>query len=276
MNKVLTIITVNFNNIAGLEKTVDSVLPQLSDCVDYVIIDGGSSDPSPTFIESVKKHLLYSCSESDGGIYQGMNKGVRNADGRYLLFLNSGDTLCHGVIEKVLPLLEREAADIIYGNIRFCNPENGWKRIKEYPDKVTLNHLYESHLPHPGSFIRRQLLVDMPYNESLRINADWEFFVKAIMLNGCSTFHVPFTISNFYLGGLSDANRDEHDREREEIKQRLFSPVIQDAARLSKIETLGCYTEIRELSETRKLHKRVRPLLRAVLAVDKIFHKKKK
>lgn len=276
MNKLLTIITVNFNNVAGLEKTVASVLPQLSDFVNYVIIDGGSSDLSPKFIESVKKHLLYSCSEPDGGIYQGMNKGVRNADGRYLLFLNSGDTLCPGVIEKVLPFIEREDADIIYGNIRFCNPQNGWTRVKEYPDIITLNHLYESHLPHPGSFIRRQMLLVMPYNESLRINADWEFFVKAIMLNGCSTLHVPFTISNFYLDGISFANRESHDREREEIKQRLFSPVLREAAQLSKIETLGCYPEICELSETRKLHKRVRPLLRAVLALDKIFHKDKK
>lgn len=276
MNKLLTIITVNYNNADGLQKTIDSVMPQLSDSVDYVIIDGGSSDRSPAMIAEIASLLHYSCSEPDGGIYQGMNKGVRHSDGRYLLFLNSGDCLCAGVIAKVLPHLKREESDIIYGDIRFCNPENGRQRVIKYPETVTLNLLYESHLPHPGSFIRRQLLVDMPYNENLRIIADWEFFVKAIMVNGCSTLHVPLTISDFYLGGISDSNKETSERERAEVTRRLFSPVLVDAARLSRVQTLGCYPEIVELSETRKLHKRVRPLLRAAIAIDRLFHSSKK
>lgn len=276
MNKLLTIITVNFNNADGLRKTIDSVLPQLSESVDYVIIDGGSSDDSTLIIDSIAPHLHYSCSEPDGGIYQGMNKGVRHADGRYLLFLNSGDCLCEGVIAKILPYLERDAADIIYGNIRFCNPENGHKHVVKYPDTVTLNLLYESHLPHPGSFIRRELLEKIPYNEDLRIIADWEFFVKAILINGCSTLHIPLTVSNFYLGGISDSHKEISNREREDVARRLFPPVLREAAELSKVQSLGCYPEIMELAKTRKLHKRVRPLLRAVLAIDRFFHTSKK
>lgn len=275
MTKLLTIITVNFNNADGLKKTAQSVIPQLSPEVDYVVIDGGSSDSSRQVIAEIQQNLHYWCSEPDGGIYQGMNKGVREADGRYLLFLNSGDCLCENILAKVLPYLAAEQADIIYGNIRFCNPETGKNKVKEYPDRVSLNHLYESHLPHPGSFIRRQLLVDMPYNETLRINADWEFFVKAIIFNGCSTLHLPLTISDFYLDGISFNNREAHDSEREAIKQRLFSPVMIQAAELSKVETMCCYPEIRELSQTRKLHRRIRPLLRAVLSIDRLFHKSK-
>lgn len=273
---LLTVITVNYNNAEGLRKTLDSVLPQLSERVDYVVIDGGSSDESPAIIAEIAPKLHYWCSERDGGIYQGMNKGVRNSDGQYVIFINSGDCLCPGIIAEILPYLERGEADIIYGNIRFHDPETHKNFVQTYPDKVTISHLYESYLPHPGSFIRRKMLVDMPYNEELRINADYEFFVKAIMLNGCSTLHVSLTISDFYLGGISNLNREAHDRERKEIIDRLFTPVIIDAAKLSKLQTLSCYPEILELSKTRKLHKRIRPLLRAVMTIDRLFKSKHK
>ncbi len=274
--KLLTVITVNFNNADGLKRTLGSVVPQLSDRVDYVVIDGGSTDGSKKLIEHEASKLHFWCSELDGGIYQGMNKGVAHSDGRYLLFINSGDELCPDVLSIVLPMLERGEADIFYGNVRYIDPESGKRWIVTYPDRLTLSHLYESHLPHPGSFIKRQLLVDMPYNENLRIIADYEFFIKAIMVRGCSTQHIPLTISNFFLDGVSYQNRERHDMEMADVKARLFSPVLVDAAALSKVQTLGCYPEIEKLTRTRKLHKRVGPLLRAAIAIDKFFHCSKK
>lgn len=273
--KLLTVITVNYNNAEGLKRTLNSVIPQLSERVDYVVVDGGSFDASTQIIEQVAPKLHYWCSEQDGGIYQGMNKGVKHSDGRYLLFINSGDELCPGILSMVLPLLERGEVDIFYGNIRYVDPQRGKRWVVTYPEKLTLSHLYESNLPHPGSFIRRQLLLDIPYDENLRIIADYEFFIKAIMLHGCSTRHIPLTISNFYLDGVSYMNREKHDVEMSAVKARLFSPVLVDAAGLSKVQTLGCYPEIEELMKTRKLHHRVRPLLRMVLALDRLFHLKK-
>ena len=112
----LSIITINFNNVAGLKRTVDSVLHQTADDFEYIIIDGASTDGSREFIESCSSKLAYWVSEKDNGVYHAMNKGIGHARGDYLLFLNSGDYLNDAeVLARVFnrPLQE----DIIYGDI---------------------------------------------------------------------------------------------------------------------------------------------------------------
>lgn len=274
MGTLLTVITVNFNNIAGLEKTMASVLPQLNQCIDYVVIDGGSTDGSDEIIRKHADRLHYWCSEPDGGIYQGMNKGVRHSDGRYLLFINSGDELLPGVLQQIVPLLEREEADIIYGDLYFDYHNDGGIKLEKYPDRITLSFLAKKSLPHPGSFIRRTLLQETPYNEQLHIVADWEFFVNSIIHRSVSTFHTPLVISRFDVGGVSTTQIEAHDRERAEAHQRLFTPVIQDALELTKLSDMGCYPEMLRISKTRRLHRRVKPLLRFVLWLDSLFKHK--
>ena len=85
----LSIITINYNNNNGLQKTVNSVLSQTYDNYEYIVIDGGSDDGSKAFIESQASHMDYVVSEPDNGIYDAMNKGIKKAKGDYCLFLNS-------------------------------------------------------------------------------------------------------------------------------------------------------------------------------------------
>src|SRR5690242_21925905 len=95
----LSIITVNFNNAAGLQRTMDSAFHQTFTDYEYVIIDGGSTDGSKDLIKNHANKLVYWVSEKDNGVYQAMNKGIVRAKGDYLLFLNSGDYLLH---ERIL------------------------------------------------------------------------------------------------------------------------------------------------------------------------------
>lgn len=273
MEPLLTVITVNFNNLAGLELTMASVLPQLNQRIDYVVIDGGSTDGSAEFIQEHAHRLHYWCSENDGGIYQGMNKGVRHADGRYLLFINSGDELLANVLQQIEPLLDQEKADIIYGNIYF-DYHNGTLKLETFPDQISLDFLSVNYLPHPGSFIRRTLLEQTPYNENLRIVADWEFFVDQIIHRGASTFHTPQVITRFGIDGVSANERELLNLERTEAHQRLFTPIIRDALEIIKLSEMDCFPEFLRLSKTRKLQRRIRPLLRFALWLDNLFKSK--
>lgn len=114
----LSIITVNLNNREGLRKTIESVICQSFSDYEYIIIDGGSTDGSKELIELYQNKVTYWISETDKGIYNAMNKGIKTGKGDYCLFLNSGDWLVNStVIEKEFS--DSKQADIIYGNTIF-------------------------------------------------------------------------------------------------------------------------------------------------------------
>ena len=115
---LLSIITINKNNAAGLQKTIESVVSQTSDNFEYIIIDGASSDESTAVIKKYTENSLYSkkisywISEPDTGIYNAMNKGIEKAHGSYCLFLNSGDYLLSSDIVKRLETTLNDDSDI--------------------------------------------------------------------------------------------------------------------------------------------------------------------
>ena len=82
----LSIITINYNNKAGLQRTIDSVICQTCKDFEWIVIDGGSTDGSKQLIEQYQSHFAYWCSEPDNGVYHAMNKGITHAKGEYLLF----------------------------------------------------------------------------------------------------------------------------------------------------------------------------------------------
>lgn len=96
--KQISIITINYNNASGLEKTIRSVVEQTYNEYEYIIIDGASSDKSKEVIQEYQRYIDFWCSEKDSGIYNAMNKGIQKASGEYLLFLNSGDVLNNSAV----------------------------------------------------------------------------------------------------------------------------------------------------------------------------------
>ena len=113
----LSIITINYNNKNGLLKTVESVVNQKNKDFEYLIIDGGSSDESISVIDAYKTEINYYISEKDSGVYNAMNKGIKAANGEFVLFLNSGDFLMNSEMTSfILPLLSNDTS-IYYGNL---------------------------------------------------------------------------------------------------------------------------------------------------------------
>jgi len=203
MNYKLSIITINYNNAVGLEKTIESVVSQTFTEYEYIIIDGASTDASIEVIKNHKKHIFYWISEPDSGVYNAMNKGIEKATGKYCMFLNSGDELSdENCISDLIDSADDE--DIVFGNIKF----NG--NTINFSDKLTFYNLRWGYIPHPATIIKRSLFNSIGiYNESHKSASDWEFWIKAIVLNNCSYKHIPRIIAKIDSPGLSSLNNSE-------------------------------------------------------------------
>jgi glycosyltransferase involved in cell wall biosynthesis len=230
----LSIITINLNNCIGLEKTMNSVLTQSYGDYEYIIIDGGSTDSSAQVIkrfEKVNKDTtkIVWLSEPDKGVYHAMNKGIDLAHGEYILFLNSGDSLVGPEILHTI-FSTSFSEDYVYGNLNLIRDEVlCYQDVKMDCDVPTLFNLYKESLPHQASFIKRNLFEKYgKYDEKSKITGDWEFCIRVIILNNCSVRHIPFTISNYDLGGISSLNIEGRNTERDEVLSRYFTRRIID------------------------------------------------
>jgi len=224
-----SIITINYNDRDGLQKTIDSVKNQIFKDFEFIIIDGNSNDGSKILIEEIADTLTYCVSEPDNGIYHAMNKGIRAATGDYLLFLNSGDCLHDPLVMEKLNQQIDGSSGIYYGNIIY--DETGNRREVTFPEKLTFNFFYEQNLSHQASFIKRSLFHELFfYNEEFKIVSDWEFFVYAICKKDISYQHLNMLVTTYDATGIS-SNPDNHKMmniEREHALKKHFPAFTDD------------------------------------------------
>ena len=224
----LSIITINWNNAAGLEKTISSVAAQTCKEFEYVIVDGASTDGSVDVIknhESEIAHLQW-VSEPDKGIYNAMNKGIRMASGDYIQILNSGDILANpNVVEMMYKTLEAKAyPEIMYGNM-IKDSVNGKKiRDKGFAGrKPTMIDFFHSTLNHDPAYIKRSLFEKFGYyRENLPITADWRWYVEAIPFGGVEPVYVDIDVTIFDMTGVSETQLAKREQERDEELQRIL------------------------------------------------------
>lgn len=215
-----SIITINYNNKRGLFDTMNSIINQSCNDYEYIIIDGGSTDGSTDVIKEYESHITYWISEKDKGVYHAMNKGIAQAHGDYCIFMNSGDCFYNEhVLESVANKYLTE--DIIVGNV--IN-EVGTIMSPQSLRDISLYHFYSAAIPHQGAFIRTQLLKMNPYDESLRISADWKFFLKTIIMDNCSFIYISDIIAIYNTEGISSRNPTLMRKEKDQILSELFPP----------------------------------------------------
>lgn len=245
----LSIITINFNNAGGLEKTIKSVISQSFNDLEFIVIDGGSTDTSVEILKKYSNKINHWVSEKDKGVYNAQNKGIDAAHGEYCLFLNSGDYL---VNEKVLSKVfsNNLSEDIVYGNMK-VDWNNGKITTEKMPDKITFSHMFRDTVWHPVSFIKKLLFTRYgKFNEMYRIVGDYEFFYRTIIENKASTRHLSFPISVFVFNGLS-SNPENKKLEREE-RIRVWKTYLTDEVIAAEEEKINV-----ENLEKKKLHNRI-------------------
>lgn len=238
MPQKISIITINYNNKKGLEKTIQSVISQTQRDYEFIIIDGGSTDGSKELIQSHSTKLFYWVSEPDAGVYNAMNKGIKVANGTFVIFMNSGDSFYDAnVLEKVSPLLVDDF-DIYYGDNYKIKPHS--KRKKTYPEKLTFSFFYSSCINHQSTFIRRQLFFDyFLYNETFKIVSDWEFFIYTIFVENRHYKYLKTTICNYDFTGISSTKEHQSiaDLEKSIVFNKYFPYFIEEYKLLGIIKS---------------------------------------
>ena len=231
----LSIITINYNDATGLKKTLDSVAAQTYANIQYVIVDGNSSDNSKNIIldyaEKTKNlnHEILWISEPDKGIYNAMNKGIRMATGDYIQILNSGDLLAsNNVTERMVCQLSQndESVGILYGNMIKANAQGkvvGKSGYTEY----SLRQFYQSTLNHDCAYIRKDLFEEYGlYDENLKIVSDWKWYLQAIGLGRVKPMYVDIDVTIFDDGGISETNLALRNAERRQVLEELLPPAV--------------------------------------------------
>jgi Glycosyltransferases involved in cell wall biogenesis len=200
---LFSIVTVSYNCIETIEKTILSVIAQDCNDYEYIIIDGGSTDGTVDVIKKYQDKIAYWCSEKDSGIYNAMNKGVDRASGRWINFLNSGDVFAD---EQVLSIVKNEIAtfpdvDVIYGNILI--ERNGQLVVKHAEDPCNKQRMY---FCHQSSFAKAELLKQLKFNEKYKMSADFSFFKHLYYLS--KIFHkIDRPLVIYDLRGISNTQR---------------------------------------------------------------------
>lgn len=259
----LSIITINYNNKEGLQKTIGSVAAQQGFEWEYLVIDGGSTDGSKEVIEAQKEHIDYWVSEKDKGIYNAMNKGIAAATGEYLLFLNSGDYLYEPVsLSKAFSHIGDEA--ICSCDIRVYDSKTGEYRVWPAPGSVSYTFFFDTTLNHQSTFIRRELFVTYgPYSENNVVGADWEFFFLVLGVHSRSYKKIPVVLSVYNLDGfsanLSEEMKAVQKRDGDAVLDRYIparlKPELDEYLELKKYAATHRYRSLRLIEENKFLRR---------------------
>lgn len=252
----LSIITINLNNKDGLQKTIDSVVSQTFKDFEWIVIDGGSTDGSMELIEQYADHFAYWVSEPDKGIYNAMNKGIKVAKGEYLQFLNSGDWLWEiDALRKVFS--EKADADILYGDYEMWSEEMGGYYEEKTPENLSLSFLVRRWLGHSASFIRRKVIMDRLYDETLRIASDWKFFLECALDNK-SFRHVQVVVVGYGKNGISVVDQESVVKERANVMDQTVSPlIVRDLEIKESYESDSKMMELRKYKAQSKCYRRM-------------------
>lgn len=200
----VSIVTIAYNSEACIGKTIESVLDQTCEDIEYWIIDGASKDHTVEVAEQYRKQMeergidYHILSEPDGGIYDAMNKGIRQATGDIIGLLNSGDWYEPDTVETVLHTFETKQCELMFANIRMfrTNGESFVKkaRLRKYQTSRDWNH--------PTTFVRADIYKENPFR-NLGIHDDYGFYLQMCRQNR-KIVTVDKVLANFAMGGASN------------------------------------------------------------------------
>ena len=229
----ITIITINYNNARGLERTIRSVVSQAFLDKEYLVVDGASKDGSLDIITKYSKQITKWVSEPDTGIYNAMNKGIEMATGDYCIFMNSGDAFYS---PNVLTNVHKHlfcGKDIYNGNAFFTSGDGKITWYRKGHKDVSKFYFYHSSICHQASFIKTAVLKKFRYDETLRMVSDWKFWIEAICLNQASYEAIDVDVCCYDGGGITATQQERGIIERKKVLEELYT--FGEIARFDKL-----------------------------------------
>lgn len=264
-----SIITINYNNCDGLRRTIESVVNQTYTDYEYIVIDGGSTDGSVDVIKEYTDKIDYWVSEPDKGIYNAMNKGIIQAHGDYLNFMNSGDCFYD---ESILQsLMQINNVDIIFGQAKIINSDIVYK----YKTTMTLFDLCTHGFNHQATFYKSTLFGDNEYDENLSISGDWKFTIQCVVFKNCSYQYLEKIFVLYDGTGISTKQYEQRKNEQYKILQELLpTKIADDYIMFSQIKS-PLLEYIPYISNTYTLHKFVMYIVKKTIKIHKLIKRLK-
>lgn len=221
MKPTLSVITVVYNNVADIGRTLLSVLNQTYAQIEYIVVDGGSTDGTLEIIKTYQNRISKLVTEPDKGIYDAMNKGLALATGDYVIFMNSGDEFyANDTVEKVFATTD--AADIYYGETEMVNAqrESLGRRRHQAPAKFNWRSFkYGMSVSHQAIYIRRALT--QPYDPAYQLSADIDWIIRAAK-KAKKIVRVEGYVAKYLVGGMSKAKHRQSLEERFAIMRKHY------------------------------------------------------
>lgn len=174
---LVTVITVVYNGEKFLDETISSVINQTYENLEYIVIDGGSTDSSLDIIKKYEHAIDYWVSEKDTGIYDAMNKGIRLAKGDIIGLINADDYYETKTIELVAEVYKKKSPDIIFGNNLLFNQELKLHKIISVDIPIKAENM-NIHSVHPTVFVARSIYKKIKFNTNYKIAADYDFLLR--------------------------------------------------------------------------------------------------
>lgn len=217
---LVSIITVTLNAENDLEKTIQSVLQQSYSSIEYLIIDGGSSDQTLAIIESYGKKINYWHSTKDKGIYDAMNQGIKIAQGDALLLLNAGDWLASNAIEEMVTYTHGQIKDKIIA----CNWQVFYKNgLTPYFRQASFDFNRTVGLCHQGVLIGKNIYTEVGfYDDSLRFVGDYDYYIRIWRQKPSAFVYAPFYLTYYQYEGMTTQNSLQSNQERWKVINRYF------------------------------------------------------
>ena len=203
----VSIITTCFNRNSTIGEVIESVLSQDYPAIEYIVVDGASSDGSVDIINQYKDKITTFISEKDNGMYEAINKGIRMAKGDLIGLLHSDDTFYDNhVVSRIVERFEQTGCDFIYGNGLFVDQDNTAKVVRDW-----IGGGYKKwkirwgwHPLHPTCYIRRSVIEQKGlYDEKYKIASDTDFLVRYLKDGDLKVEYLKEYIVKMRMGGLS-------------------------------------------------------------------------
>ena len=210
-NILVSVITVVFNNKQYIENTIHSVINQTYKNIEYIIIDGGSTDGTMEIVKKYKNSIDYIISEKDNGIYDAMNKGIKLASGKWINFLNSGDTFNNKKVIEKISFNKFWNHTIIYGNAKIFNEKKKYLKIKKalILKKNNLVLFGTRVVCHQAVFYNKKIKFTYPKKYKLK----GELYSYFEYLKYGKSAYIDLIICNYYLGGIGKILKKKNDKE---------------------------------------------------------------